>query len=129
MMVEQALDMYMKNTTELTDLVGERIHFVKAPQGETFPYIVFFAVSDPPFHDIPARRPRFQISIWSKNKYEALKIKDVVSRMLQRYKGKMGGSGGVRVKQGVELDSPVFYERNTHSYHIPVDFKIIYLEA
>jgi len=129
MTVEQALDIYLKVTAELTNRVGRRIHCVNAPQGERYPYLVFTKISDPPLHNVPARAPRVQFSIHAKDKYEALEIAHIVSRMLQRFKGTMGGVGGVRVKQGVELNSLVLYESRTKSYHIPLDFQINYLEA
>ncbi|GEM_PF-3549776 len=129
MTVEQALDTYLKDTAELTNRVGRRIHYVNAPQSEQYPYLVFSKISDPPLHSVPARAPRFQFSIHAKDKYEALEIAGILSSMIQRFKGTMGGEGGVRIKQGVELNSLIIYESETKSYHIPLDFKINYLEA
>ena len=69
MIFEQALMTYLLAQSGITDLVGTRIHYVKAPQDVAKPYIVFFKVTGPRDHSHDGgtglANPRFQFSIFS----------------------------------------------------------------
>ena len=66
MIIEEAIKRELLDTPDLTALVGDRIHYVRAPQDITKPYIVFFKVSAPRPYAFDGLRTliesRFQIS-------------------------------------------------------------------
>jgi len=126
--IETALETHLKASAALTALVNKRVYYAQAPQGEAVPRVVFHKISDPPIHDVPVRRPRFQFNCIGKTAVKAREIAGVIYDLLQRYKGVMGGAGGVKVAQGVQLNDLDLYDRATDLFFVPVDVMIVYRE-
>jgi len=66
MKIEQAILKELLADSGITALIGERLHYVKAPQDVAKPYVVFFKASGPReySHDGASElaRPRFHFS-------------------------------------------------------------------
>lgn len=110
MLIEQALMTYLRAQSGVTDLVGDRIHFVQAPQGVTTPYIIVSKIDAPRGHTHDGAdglaRPRFQLSIFDEHYGDCKAVAAAVQAALQGYSGTMGGVGGVVVRG-------VFYDDET----------------
>ena len=80
--------------TGITALVGDRIHFVQAPQDVAPPYLVFQKISDPPQHShdgpLGLSNPRFQFSAFAETYSAAKQVVAAVQAVLDGYKGIMG---------------------------------------
>jgi hypothetical protein len=132
MLIEQAILTKLLATSGLTDLIGERIYYVKAPQDVGIPYVVFFKVSGAREHSHDGAsglaRPRFQFSCFSETYYEAKQIAEQIQSALQAYSGTMGGAGGVEVGASFYDNETDMYEEDTKLYHIAVDYMISHEE-
>jgi len=132
MLIEQAILKELVGSSGITDLVGERIHYVKAPQDVEAPYIVFFKVSSPREHSHDGAsglaRARFQFSCFADSYYEAKQIVIAIQSAIQAFSGIMGGAGGVNVEGCFYADETDLYEDKVAIYHIAVDFLLAYEE-
>ncbi|MDD4986375.1 MAG: DUF3168 domain-containing protein [Dehalococcoidales bacterium] len=110
MLIEQALMTFLLAQSGITALVGDRIHFVRAPQDVAHPYLVISKVDDPGMHshDGPVKLgdPRLQFSAFAETYGAAKLVTAAVKTALNGYKGTMGGDGGVFV-------GGVFYDDET----------------
>jgi len=126
--IEQAILTELLGQSGLTDLIGERIYYVKAPQDVDTPYIVFFKVSAPREHSHDGAsglaHPRFQLSIFATTYYEAKQIAEQVQTALQAYSGTMGGAGGVEVGASFYENETDIWEEGQKLYHIAADYLI-----
>ena len=125
MTIEEALDTYLKASSALKAQVGEQIYYVNAPQGTAGKYLVFYKISDPPLHDVPVRRPRFQFSCWAPTAKQARTLANVVHDLLQRYKGILSG---IRVSQIAVINDLDLYDEASDTYHVPIDAMVLYRE-
>jgi hypothetical protein len=127
MTLEAAIRIHLDNIPELTALVGNRIFPGVAPEGTLSPYVAFFKISGAMSHNLPVAYPRYQFSCFAKSYTEAKEIAEQVRLAFQRYKGILGGAGGVRVKQAVYEGDIDLYEKDTGLHHVPVDVKFLYM--
>jgi len=129
MLIEQAILDELIGTAGITDLVGQRIYYVKAPQDVTTPYIVFTKVSAPREHDHDGSSglvgARFQFSVFATTYYEAKQIVVQVQAVLQAYSGTMGE---VVVNGSFYQNEVDFWEEDTKLYHVACDYLIWYNE-
>lgn len=132
MIIEQALTTYLLAQSGITDLVGQRIHFVKAPQDVANPYIVFLKVSAPREHSHDGASgmavTRFQFSCFANTYSGAKDVAAAVQTALQAYQGTMGGAGGVYVDSIFYDNESDRYEEASKLYHIMVDYQITHEE-
>jgi len=132
MQIEQAVLTELLADSGVTDLVGERIYYVKAPQDVGKPYVVFFKASAPReySHDGASRlaRPRFQFSCFATTYYEAKQIAEAIRAAIEAFSGTMGGDGGVEVGSCVCLNESDIYEENTQLFHLAIDYLIWHKE-
>lgn len=103
MLIEQALLTHLKTQTAITDLVGNRINFLIAPENALLPYMTIKRVSSSREQTYGANPgivySSFQFSVFS-NKYS--EVKSIIAALnttgvLLDYTGVMGGVGGVQV--------------------------------
>jgi len=133
MLIEQALMTYLLAQTGITDLVGDRIHFVIAPQDVAKPYLVVTKVDSPEVssHDGPSglSHPRFQFSSFATTYSSAKTISAALKTALDGYSGTMGGAGGLTVKIPKREDENDFYETDSGLHHVASDYIIWHTEA
>lgn len=129
MLIEQAILDELIGTSGVTDLVGTRIYYVKAPQNVTTPYVVFTKVSAPREHDHDGSAglvgARFQFSVFAKTYYETKQIAVQIQTVLQAYSGTMGE---VVVNGAFYQNEVDFWEEDTKLYHVACDYLIWYNE-
>ena len=128
MLIEQAVLNELSDTSGVTDLVGTRIYYVKAPQDVTNPYIIFSKLSAPREHDHDGSSglagARFLVSIFGET-YRIVKlIAKQVQTALQAFKGTMGGDGGVVVNGCFYQNEVDFREDGIGLYHVDCDYLI-----
>ena len=128
MLIEEALMTFLLSKTTITAYVGQRIHFVQAPQAVARPYIVVSKVDAPREHSHDGSsqlaHPRFQLSIFAPTYGEAKNIAAAVQAQLQGYTGTMGGEGGVAVQNTIYEDENDFYEEDSGLFHVACDYII-----
>jgi hypothetical protein len=129
MTIEEALHEYLSGKTEITDLVGERIYPIVLPQGVLYPALTYIKISGPVLHDVDIAYPRLQLGSWGDKYSDVKQLAAAVKEVLQRFKGIMGSSPGIRVSQVVFVNELDFYDPETGTYHIPADYTIIYREV
>jgi len=126
MQIEQAIMTHLLADSSITDLVGDRVFFVKAAQDVSAPYIVFFKVTDPPQYSHDGRslyEPLFQFDIFDTTYSSVKEIAAVLKTSLEAYSGTLGGAGGVAVNGSFVEDENDFYEDITRLYHTAVDIR------
>jgi hypothetical protein len=93
--IEQALYVRLTGDTDITDDLDNRIYLARAKSDTPMPYLVYNVVSDPhdafAFVEINTGAPRIQISIWSEDRYEALRIAQNVRERVRHYSGTWDG--------------------------------------
>lgn len=101
MLIEQALMTFLLAQSGITALVGDRIHYARAPQDVASPYLVISKISGlrEHSHDGSAHlaSPRFQFSAFAETYGAAKVVITAVQEALQGYSGTMGGDDGVFV--------------------------------
>ena len=129
MLIEQAILDELIGTSGLTDLVGQRIYYVKAPQDVTNPYVIFTKVSAPREHDHDGSAglvsARFQFSAFATTYYVVKQIAVQIQTVLQAFSGTMGE---VTVGGSFYQNEVDFWEEDTKLYHVACDYLIWYNE-
>lgn len=130
--IAQAILDELSGVSGFTDLIGERVYYVKAPQDVETPYVVFLEVSSPREHSHDGSshltNARFQFSIFAETYYEAKQIADQIQSILQSFNGTMGGVGGVSIHGSFHQNEIDFWEEDTELYHIACDYSIWHKE-
>jgi len=100
-----------------------------SPRGVSYPALTYIKISGPTLHDADIAYPRFQLSCWSEEYSEVKQLAAAVKEVLQRFKGIMGSTPGIKVSQVVFENELDLYDPETGVYHIPADYTIIYREV
>lgn len=128
MLIEQAVLKELIGTSGLTNLVGQRIYYVKAPQNVSNPYIIFSKIAAPREHDHDGASglasARFQFSIFAQTYREVKLIAGQIQSALQAFKGTMGGDGGVSVNGCFYENEIDFWEEGIKLYHTDCSYLI-----
>lgn len=86
------------NVSAVTDIATGGIHYRKAPQGTTDPYVVWFIVSDTPSNyqsETPDRSNfRIQVDCWSRSPASLIDLKDKVRAQLDTIAHQIVGRDG-----------------------------------
>ncbi len=122
-MIEIAISNKLLARSAIVALVVNRIYYLKLPQNPTYPAISFFKVSDVRKHDIDIASPRIQFDTWATSYLDAVRLSNEIRHALQREKGTFSG---IKVIQGVYLNSEDMYEDDTKIYRVTSDYNIIY---
>jgi len=130
MLIEEGLMTYLLAQTGVTGYVGERIHFVHAPQNVTTPYIIIIKISAVREHSHDGSselaHPRFQLSVFA-GTYSGVKtVTAALQTVLQAYSGTMGSVSVDVVLYDNETD---MYEQETGLYHTALDYIIWHEES
>lgn len=128
MQIEQALMTFLLSQTSITDLVSQRIYFVKAPQKTETPYMIITKVSGLREHSHGGASelagPKFQFSVFDGTYSGVKNILAALQAALQGYTGSMGGSGGVCVHAAFYDNEKDLYEEETGLHHGVADYII-----
>jgi hypothetical protein len=129
MLIEQALLTELLNQAALTNIIADRLYYVKAPQDVEEPYIVFFKVSSPREHSLTGASglatARFQFSIFSMTYLEAKQIAGHIQLALQGMNKVIGGAGGVYAN--ILYDNEIDLTED-EVYHVAQEFIVIHSE-
>lgn len=111
--------------------VGAKVYPMVLPQGCVPPAITYQLISNPQHHVIPVGFPRMQTTCWAESHQAARELAAAVVDACQRFKGTMGGAGGITViNVKFEDDRDMTVEPapvdGKRLYQVPVDFKVIY---
>ena len=125
--IEQGLKAYTLDAATVTNKIGQRMYFVEAPQGSTYPYATYRVISDPhdpeSFDYVNAGQARVQISVWDKDRYNAQATAQVIRDRIQHYQGTMDG---VTVTFVMASGTIVTKEPSQNIYHAHFDAMIQY---
>ncbi len=127
--IEECIKVVLAGDTGLDDIIDGRYYPMILPQVPTYPALTYTNISDVEHHDIDFAMPRFQFSCWAETYAEAKELKAQIKSIFQRRQEPMGGTSVLRIVQGVYEGAIDLYDPGTETYHIPVDFKIIYKVA
>jgi hypothetical protein len=80
--IDQALNVYVKASTEMQDEIGARLFYVEAERDAAYPYAVYFLVSDPhtpmAYGNTLTGQARIQYNVYDDDRYNALEISDKI---------------------------------------------------
>ena len=80
--IDQAVSVYVKASTAVQDEISTRFFYVEAEREASYPYSVFFVVSDPhvpmAFDHSLTGQALIQFNTYDDNRYDALRISDVI---------------------------------------------------
>lgn len=116
-MIESALYTRLTTYAPLTALISTRTYPVVAPQGTTLPYCVYRKVSPGRRYTMDGyagiQRPRMQVSCYGATYGQA---KGVAAQLIAAVES-WAGVESAWVENEVD-----FYDKDTNTYHVPVDF-------
>lgn len=128
MNIEESLYKRLSTYTSLTALVNNRIYPLVIPQDARLPAVTYQCISDPGIHTMGADSgiysPRFQLSVWAETYPSAVAVADQVIAALKDFSGQLGGAEGVQAQRIFYDNATRFYDSQTGTYHIPIDFII-----
>jgi len=128
MIIEQAIHDELLATSGVTALVGEKIHYVKAPQDVVPPYIVLTKITSNPTysHDgaVNLCESVIQISIFATTYNSVKLIAAQVKNVLNAYSGTMGGVSGVIVNSCFHENEIDLYEEGQELYHLAEEYRL-----
>lgn len=125
--IEECIKIVLSESTGMNDLIGQRFTPVNLPQSPTYPALTYTLISDDEHLRFDVAFPRFQFSCWANTYAEAKGVAKEVRRMFQRRNEPIGGSSGCRIIRGVFEGEVDLWDFNISKFHIPVDFKLIYV--
>jgi len=126
-MIYENIRTHLLTVSDLTDLIGTRLYGGRIlPVNVKYPCTNYFTVTYLERHEVDLKYPTIQFSTRSNKSFdEAWTITEVIISELKRYKGDLGGK---KINQVVFLDANEIYEPDTKKYHVPADFKFIYID-
>ncbi len=133
MVIEKAIENYLKTKTGLTALVQTRIFPDAIPEtNQTWPAITYQLISGVDDHalseDPDSTTARWQFTIVSKTAAERANVWNQLKSAFQDFSGIMGGAGGIQVHAVLQENRVDQYSPETKIYMRTVDFMFIYDE-
>jgi len=129
--IENALQYTLANTAGVSNLVGSRIYYVKAPQDVVKPYVVIQKISAIRFYAYSGESglddTRVQISIFATTYASCKAIAAAIQTAISAFVGTMGGAGGVYVGACFydnEVDLP--FDDTLKLYGLALDYKLLH---
>ncbi len=134
MVIEKAIENYLKTKTGLTAFVQTRIFLDTIPEtNQTWPAITYQLISGVDDHtlseDPDSTTARWQFTIVSKTATERANIWNQLKSAFQDFSGIMGGTGGIQVHAVLQENRVDQYFPETKIYMRTVDFMFIYDET
>lgn len=118
---------YLEAFSGLSALVSDRIYSIRAPQaGQTYPYIVFFVISDDrqQFQDGPCSyfEPRVQFDIFSDSLNESEQVADQLELAMNALSGVNGSTNFAYAHLEQRRDD---FTEDVDSYRISADYQFM----
>jgi hypothetical protein len=135
MLIEKAIENYLKGYTGLTNLIGNRIYPDNLPETNTiYPTIIYSLVSgvnsETLGEDCDTTVERWQFTITTNNPTSRGDVAKQLKKAFKDYNkagtGILGGTGGVSVSAINHEGQRDFYEPRTGIYQRMIDFMFIY---
>lgn len=85
-MIESSIRTYLLSKSSITDLVGQRIYYMRAPEIVTYPYIAFYVLSNPEERveiGQDGSRPIFTFKAVAKDSLEVVQISNAIRSELR----------------------------------------------
>jgi len=124
-MIEDALRTKLLSVTAITDLIGQRMYVLQAPQGVEVPYVVYLVVSITPEYTAHCIQDNvvLQYSVFAATYAQARTIANLIRTELEPFYGEIEGVSVTAIR----FDGLGASEREKQSQlaHISYDFKII----
>lgn len=125
MSIETAIYDRLSNFAGLAALVSTRIYPLTAPQDAAQPYLTYSKISETKHHastaDISLTTTRFEVSVWGATYATTKAAVAQVKAALSRYGGT---NDSVVIQQIFQVSEVDFYEDDTKSFRVAVDFEI-----
>jgi hypothetical protein len=121
--IDEAIRTILTNDTEVKSFVGSMIYPMQLPLDCALPAISIHKPSNP-YKQITGS-PRFQISCWAEDYLQVQQLSKAVEAALEGFSGVVSGIEIIRI---IPIEAPDQYEDLPGVYHIPYDFKVIYLK-
>ena len=89
-MTEKALEVVNRllfANSDVTDIVGTNIHYARAPINSTFPQVIYFSVAGRDAYNVPYDGATIQVSSWSADKLQALRLHTKIREIFREYSG------------------------------------------
>jgi hypothetical protein len=125
MTLEQAIKIFLRTKSEITDIVGTRIDYSTLPQGPDYPYLTFFRYSNPIDNTIDLAHTYLQFDCWALTYIEAVNLARTLRTILNREKGVFSGIG---IKQISFVSEGYDFEPDTKLHHVDNSFKAVYFD-
>jgi len=123
--IYQAIGYRLKNSTDITNIVGARIYHGMRPEGEA-PCINYFEVGYVPLHNGVLESPRYQISCRAEDPGDAQDLGRKVVVLFHNFQGVIDSFVVQRTTVEGKFMLP---EPDTNLYHVPVDVRFVYNES
>ena len=124
-MLGPALYTHLTGNSSVAALVGTRIYPVTLPQDPVLPCITYQVVAEPRVHALDgasAPMPYVQIDCWAATYLAAGGLADVVSGVLDSFRGTLGGTLSVSACR--QRSRREVYEPETKEHRVSLDFSI-----
>lgn len=110
----------------LTAVVGNRIQYARAPTGNTYPQLIYFDVASRTEAVVDYDKVTVQFSVWSADKFEALRLHEIVYRSWLRYTGTIdiGGGESLRVNWVQLVDQSALPQDDPQLFGYQLRFEI-----
>ncbi len=94
------------DTSDLVAEVGNNIHYARGPVTSTWPQVIFFSVAERSSYLVDYDKATVQISVWSQDKYQALRLHGIIKKKFKEFRGVVNTHlGNVEVNWTQMIDS------------------------
>lgn len=83
----EATNRILFSSTELAAEVGTNIHYARGPVTSTWPQVVYFPVTARESYRMDYDKTTIQVSSWSGDKYQAIKIHNILRKLFREFRG------------------------------------------
>ena len=137
MIIRTAAYNTLSGSSNLTGIVGTRIHWVLMPQGTIYPAVTFETLpTSGRIHlmgaDSALAMETLRVTVWGEAKdfTNMETAAGYIKTLLQDFTGTMGGAGGITVERiFLETNQPTMFNAGVGVYQISQDFEVWYQEA
>ena len=108
---------------DLATEVGTRINYARAPVGTVYPQVIYFDVASRSEAVADYDKVKVQFSAWSVDKFQALRIQEIIYRLFLRYRGTIGDVE-VNWTQLVDMAALPQDDPQLHGYQIRFELRV-----
>lgn len=127
----------LSGDSDLTGVVGTEIHYVKMPQGTTYPAVTFEIMpTSGRVHlmgaDSALVMEQLRVTVWGEaDDFTNMETAaGYIKTLFQDHSGTLGGEGGITVDRiFLETNQPTMFNAGAGVYQIAQDFTVWYQEA